>query len=151
RRGDERGRVGCRARPPLGARLRRPARPAQPAHRRCLGPGAARRLRAGAHRQGRRGGGRIVSPAPISPEAIGLLGGWLVDRALADPRRGHPVALFGSWAALVESRTHRDARAAGVLTETIVLAPVLGLGVAASRLPPAGRAVATAALTWAAL
>lgn len=92
-----------------------------------------------------------MSPAPISPEAIGLLGGWLADRVLADPRRGHPVALFGSWAALVESRTHRDSRAAGVLTETIVLAPVLGLGVAASRLPPAGRAVATAALTWAAL
>ncbi len=89
--------------------------------------------------------------APISPEAVGILAGWVADRVLADPRRGHPVALFGSWASLVESRTHRDSRAAGLLTETVVLAPVLVLGLAASRLPPRGRAVATAGLTWSAL
>lgn len=92
-----------------------------------------------------------MRPAPIGPEAVGILGGWMADRVLADPRRGHPVALFGAWTSLVESRTHRDSRAAGILAETIVLAPVLWLGLVASRLPPTGRAAATAALTWAAL
>ncbi|QOK24511.1 cobalamin biosynthesis protein [Janibacter indicus] len=82
---------------------------------------------------------------------MGLLLGWAADRALGDPRRGHPVALFGTWAGWVETRTHRDSRAAGVLTEALVLAPPLALGVAATRLPGPARALATAALTWAAL
>ncbi|KRE38637.1 hypothetical protein ASG73_05720 [Janibacter sp. Soil728] len=77
--------------------------------------------------------------------------GWVADELVGDPRRGHPVALFGSWTSWVEQRTHRDSRAAGVLTEAIVLMPVLALGFAATRLPPAGRTGATAALTWAAL
>lgn len=85
------------------------------------------------------------------PVAIGLLLGWAADRALGDPRRGHPVALFGTWAGWVETRTHRHSRAAGVLTEALVLAPPLALGVAATRLPGPARALATAALTWAAL
>ena len=85
------------------------------------------------------------------PVAIGLLLGWAADRALGDPRRGHPVALFGTWAGWVETRTHRDSRAAGVLTEALVLAPPLALGVDATRLPGPARALATAALTWAAL
>lgn len=87
----------------------------------------------------------------IDPVAAGLALGWVADCALGDPRRGHPVALFGTWATAVETRTHRDSRAAGVLTEAIVLAPVITLGVAARHLPPAARTVATAALTWAAL
>ncbi|QNF95762.1 cobalamin biosynthesis protein [Janibacter sp. YB324] len=82
---------------------------------------------------------------------MGLFLGWAADRALGDPRRGHPVALFGTWAGWVETRTHRDSRAAGVLTEALVLAPPLALGVAATRLPGPARALATAALTWAAL
>ena len=85
------------------------------------------------------------------PVAIGLFLGWAADRALGDPRRGHPVALFGTWAGWVETRTHRDSRAAGVLTEALVLAPPLALGVAATRRPGPARALATAALTWAAL
>lgn len=85
------------------------------------------------------------------PVAIGLLLGWAADQAFGDPRRGHPVALFGRWAGWVETRTHRDSRAAGVLTEAFVLAPPLALGVAATRLPGPARALATAALTWAAL
>lgn len=85
------------------------------------------------------------------PVAIGLLLGWAADQAFGDPRRGHPVALFGTWAGWVETRTHRDSRAAGVLTEAFVLAPPLALGVAATRLPGPARALATAALTWAAL
>lgn len=85
------------------------------------------------------------------PVAVGLLLGWAADRALGDPRRGHPVALFGTWAGWVEARTHRDSRTAGILTEALVLAPPLALGVAAARLPAPARALATAAVTWAAL
>lgn len=82
---------------------------------------------------------------------VGLALGWVADAALGDPRRGHPVALLGSWAGWVEARTHRDSRAAGVLTEVVVLAPALALGAVAQQLPPRARAGATAALTWAAL
>ena len=85
------------------------------------------------------------------PVALGLVLGWVTDRALGDPQRGHPVAAFGSWAGWVEARTHRDSRAAGVLTEAVVLAPVVGLGLAAGRLPAPAQVIATAALTWAAL
>lgn len=96
-------------------------------------------------------GPAVVARRCVDPVAVGLVLGWAADRALGDPRRGHPVAVFGSWAAWVEGRTHRDSRAAGVLTEVIVLTPVLALGVAAGRLPAPARAVATAAVTWAAL
>lgn len=85
------------------------------------------------------------------PVAVGLALGFAADRVLGDPRRGHPVALFGSWASWVETRTHRDNRAAGILTETIVLAPVIALGVTAGRLPAPAQGVATAVLTWVAL
>lgn len=87
----------------------------------------------------------------LDPVALGLALGGVADLALGDPRRGHPVAAFGSWAAAVETRLHRDSRAAGVLTEVVVLAPVVALGVGAGRLPAPARAMAMAALTWAAL
>ena len=87
----------------------------------------------------------------LDPVALGLALGWIADLAIGDPRRGHPVAAFGRWATAVETRLQRDSRAAGVLTEVVVLAPVVALGVGAGRLPLAGRTVATAALTWAAL
>ncbi|WP_338751407.1 adenosylcobinamide-phosphate synthase CbiB [Janibacter alittae] len=91
---------------------------------------------------------RLPSPAPV---AAGLVAGWVADRLLGDPQRGHPVAVFGSWAGWVEARTYADSRAAGVATEALVVAPVLALGVTAGRLPPAARAGATAVLVWAAL
>lgn len=92
-----------------------------------------------------------MTPRPLDPVAAGLALGWIADRALGDPRRGHPVAVFGTWAGWVESRTHRDSRAAGVLTEALVLTPLIALGVTAGRLPAPARAAATASLTWAAL
>ncbi|WP_343894848.1 cobalamin biosynthesis protein, partial [Janibacter melonis] len=87
----------------------------------------------------------------VDPVALGLVLGWAADQVLGDPRRGHPVAIFGSWAGAVERRTYRDARPAGVLTEVVVLAPVLALGAAAGRLPAPARCAATAALVWTAL
>ncbi len=92
-----------------------------------------------------------MTPRGLDPVAAGLALGWVADRALGDPRRGHPVAVFGAWAGWVEARTHRDARAAGVLTEALVLAPVVALGCAAGRLPARARVAGTAALTWTAL
>ncbi|WP_435198029.1 CobD/CbiB family cobalamin biosynthesis protein [Janibacter sp. GS2] len=89
---------------------------------------------------------RRPSPDPV---ALGLLGGWAADRLLGDPRRGHPVAAFGRWASWVEARTHRDSRRAGVLTEGIVLAPVVVIGILGGRAPAKG--VVTAVLAWAAL
>lgn len=91
---------------------------------------------------------RLPSPDPV---ALGLLGGWAADRLLGDPRRGHPVAAFGRWATWVECRTHRDSRRAGVLTEGIVLAPVVVIGVLGGRGPGPAKGVATALLSWAAL
>lgn len=88
---------------------------------------------------------------PTSPVAVGLVAGWAADRLLGDPRRGHPVAAFGSWAGWVEQRTYADSRAAGLANEAITLAPVTALGLVAERLPAPARAGATAVLTWAAL
>ena len=47
--------------------------------------------------------------------ALGLVLGHLADRRLGDPRRGHPVAIFGSAAAALERRTYADSRARGLL------------------------------------
>ncbi|MGO1164992.1 MAG: adenosylcobinamide-phosphate synthase CbiB [Janibacter sp.] len=91
---------------------------------------------------------RLPSPDPV---ALGVVAGWVADRAAGDPQRAHPVALFGRWAGWVEDRTHRDSRAAGVLTEAVVLAPVVAIGVLGGRAPGPAKGVATAVLTWAAL
>lgn len=53
--------------------------------------------------------------------------GWLADLLFGDPRRGHPVALFGRGAAAFERLTYADTRGAGM----IHIAALLGaLGVA---------------------
>ena len=85
------------------------------------------------------------------PVAVGLATGLVADRLLADPRRGHPVAGFGTLAAAVERRTHRDSRAvgsayAGALTGGVALLGAAGL--AATR-GPMSRAALTGVATWA--
>ncbi len=47
--------------------------------------------------------------------AAALVNGWLLDRLLGDPRRGHPVAGFGWIAAALERCVWRPTRAAGVV------------------------------------
>lgn len=89
-----------------------------------------------------------------TPVAAGLLLGWAADRALGDPRRGHPVALFGSAMLAVERRLWRDDRTAGVAYAAT--GALLGAGpvLAADRAlrdRPLRRAALTAAVTWAAL
>lgn len=83
--------------------------------------------------------------------AAGLLMGFAADRLLGDPRRGHPVALFGTVASRLERGIHGDSRARGVAYATLLVggAALLGLGVErASRGRPVVHAAATALATW---
>ncbi|MCV7106938.1 cobalamin biosynthesis protein, partial [Mycolicibacterium chitae] len=54
-----------------------------------------------------------MNPPRTRARATGVLVGYLADLALADPRRGHPVAGFGTVAARLEGLTYRDSRIAG--------------------------------------
>lgn len=79
--------------------------------------------------------------------AAGLLLGVVADRTLGDPRRGHPVAGFGTTAAALERVTYRDDRAAGVLHVVVLVGGAAALGA----LAPRRSTLATAAATWAVL
>jgi adenosylcobinamide-phosphate synthase len=82
--------------------------------------------------------------------AAGLALGWLADRAFGDPRRGHPVALFGRSASAVERLTYSDARGAGVLHATVLLGLLGAVGIGAERAAAKRGAAETAAVTAAA-
>ena len=124
-----------------------PAAPAAAGHawsgpartRRCVGgPAAVRATRV-----------RDV-PAQTWPVAAGMAAGLAADALLGDPRRGHPVAGFGTLAAALERRVHRDSRATGAAYALALTAGTAGLGVLAERLLPgaAPRAAVTALATW---
>ena len=85
----------------------------------------------------------------------GIAAGYVADVLFGDPRRGHPVALFGSGAAAVERLTYADSRRAGALHVGTLLGAVGLLGVAveraAARRGPGWTVVATAAATFFAL
>src|SRR6185437_6547350 len=63
------------------------------------------------------------------PLAAGLLAGAAAAALLGDPRRGHPVALFGRAAQAVQARVYADRRLAGVgytaSCVTLALGPAL--------------------------
>ncbi|MCG6496740.1 cobalamin biosynthesis protein [Kitasatospora sp. A2-31] len=83
--------------------------------------------------------------------ALGAAVGSLADARFADPRRGHPVALFGSAAGRLEHRIWRDHRAVGAAYTALCVGTVTAAAVAADRLlgrRPAGRAALAAAATW---
>ena len=85
----------------------------------------------------------------------GLLIGWLADLAFADPRRGHPVAGFGTAASALERITYRDGRLAGVAHVGALVGAVALLGVAVDRTAARFGVIATTAVlgaaTWSAL
>lgn len=90
--------------------------------------------------------------APGRAEAVGMLAGVVVDALLADPRCGHPVALFGRGAAALERRVYGDARPAGVLHVGLCVGPVALLGLAVTRVgSPVLRGALSALATWAVL
>ncbi|WP_326826893.1 cobalamin biosynthesis protein [Streptosporangium sp. NBC_01756] len=81
-----------------------------------------------------------------------MLAGVAVDAVLADPRRGHPVALFGRAAAALEKRVYGDARPKGVLYTALCVGPVALLGLAATRTGhPVARGALSAMATWSVL
>ncbi|MEE2851743.1 MAG: cobalamin biosynthesis protein [Actinomycetota bacterium] len=85
----------------------------------------------------------------------GVAIGYLADRALGDPRRGHPVALFGRTAAALEKVTYRDSRIAGAVHVGALIGAVGVLGLAmqqaAARSARVWPIAATAAATWVSL
>ncbi|MET9877911.1 cobalamin biosynthesis protein [Actinacidiphila glaucinigra] len=103
-----------------------------------------------------RGSGRPPGNGAAAPCAFatGAALGWLADLALADPRRGHPVAVFGSAAAGLERALWRDHRGRGALHTALcaggAVAAAAGLQRAVRRSGAASVAL-TAAATWAVL
>lgn len=96
----------------------------------------------------RRSAGR--GPVATWPVALGLAAGILADAVFADPVRGHPVAGFGTLAAALERRVHRDSRLAGVAYATSLTGATALVGLAGSRRTgrPVPRLVGTAVATW---
>ncbi|GAB2760116.1 hypothetical protein GCM10027174_40820 [Salinifilum aidingensis] len=86
--------------------------------------------------------------------AVGLLLGAAADAAFGDPRRGHPVALFGRAAHALERRVHRDHRAVGAGYVAVLAGGGAAAGAAAQhwvRRRPVAETALTAATTWAVL
>jgi adenosylcobinamide-phosphate synthase len=80
--------------------------------------------------------------------ALGLALGVLADAVLGDPRRGHPVAAFGSAATWLERRWWADRRGPGVAYAAVLVGGAVALGVVAERARhPAVHAGLTAAAT----
>lgn len=88
------------------------------------------------------------------PSAVGLAVGYLADRVVGDPGRGHPVAGFGAAASWLEARCYADRRAAGVVHTGALVGAVIALGAVSERLisnRSLSTVVTTAAATWAVL
>jgi adenosylcobinamide-phosphate synthase len=86
-----------------------------------------------------------------APTAAGLVLGVAADLLFGDPRRGHPVAGFGTAASALERRAWRDSRTVGAGYALALTAAATGVGVAAERSTlrhPAARALLTAAAAW---
>jgi adenosylcobinamide-phosphate synthase len=85
------------------------------------------------------------------PIAAGLALGAVADRLLADPRRGHPVAGFGTVAAALERRVWQNSRAAGGAYALGLVTAASALGAVLDRRTrrhPAARTLTVAAATW---
>jgi adenosylcobinamide-phosphate synthase len=81
--------------------------------------------------------------------ALGLVVGAAADRCLGDPRRGHPVAAFGSLATRLERRMYADSRAAGLAYTGLLVGGTTVAGhLATRRLTGLPHAAAVAASTY---
>ncbi|MER7574076.1 cobalamin biosynthesis protein [Streptomyces sp. NPDC126514] len=83
--------------------------------------------------------------------AYGAAAGLLGDLLLGDPRRGHPVAVFGRAAHAVEQRLWRDDRGRGALHTAVCAGGAVAVGALASRAvrrSPAASVALTAVATW---
>lgn len=80
--------------------------------------------------------------------------GYAADAYVGDPRRHHPVALFGSRARSLELRLWRDSRPRGALFTTVCAGGLVAAAVAADRVTrrhPLPHTALTALTTWAVL
>lgn len=82
-----------------------------------------------------------------SGRAWGVAAGVLADSVLGDPRRGHPVAGFGSVASTLERVTYADARSAGMLHGGALLTALAVAGLMAECTAARRGPLATAAVT----
>jgi adenosylcobinamide-phosphate synthase len=90
-------------------------------------------------------------PYRWTADAAGLIAGYLLDAAIGDPRRYHPVAGFGTAAAALEQRVYQPRRRAGALFTAVAVGVPVVAGLAAGRAVrrvPAARFALTAAATW---
>lgn len=78
--------------------------------------------------------------------AAGLLIGTALDALIPDPRRGHPVAIFGTASSALERRTYADNRRRGAVFAGVCVGAAVTLGAVLPRRVPI-----TAAATWAVL
>lgn len=102
-----------------------------------------------------RGSGKMRAVRLTGRErAVGIAAGFVADAVFGDPRRGHPVALFGRCAGGLEQVVYRPSRSRGAVYTALAVAGPVVLGVAGERLsarrPVLGAAV-TAVATWTAL
>ena len=80
------------------------------------------------------------------------MAGVAADRLLGDPRRGHPVAIFGRAAQAVQDRCYADSRLRGLVYAAGCVMPVLAAAAMADRLSrprPWARLALTATTAWA--
>jgi adenosylcobinamide-phosphate synthase len=86
------------------------------------------------------------------PLAAGIAAGVLADALVGDPRRGHPVALFGQAATLIERSVYADRKTRGAAftacCEALAIAPALAAG-RLSRHRPLARLACAGTVTWA--
>jgi adenosylcobinamide-phosphate synthase len=80
---------------------------------------------------------------------LALVLGIALDRALADPRRGHPVALFGRAAGALERRVWAPSRLRGAAYTAGCVGSAYAVGALATRAPRPLRLGLAAAATWA--
>jgi len=91
-----------------------------------------------------------TAPASAAALAAGLLAGYAADAVLADPSRGHPVALFGRAARRFEESCYADSRVRGALYTAVCVGASAALGCAVDRAVGRRRGLALAATASAA-
>jgi adenosylcobinamide-phosphate synthase len=90
----------------------------------------------------------------VRGRATGLLAGVVADALLGDPRRGHPVAVFGAAAARLERTWWADSRPRGAVYAAVLVGGAVLGGAAverAARRSALAAGVVTAVATWAVL
>ncbi|MDQ1703095.1 MAG: adenosylcobinamide-phosphate synthase [Frankiaceae bacterium] len=82
--------------------------------------------------------------------AVGLALGAALDARIPDPRHGHPVAIFGQWAAAHERAVYAPSATtgAGFLAGTVLPVALVGRRAARRARTAPGRTAVVAAATW---